>query len=147
MILSKCNDCGTRIDYGKSLCKECSSKRLKQRHERDKAADNVQAIYLSYEWRKLKHSVREFYPQYDMYIYEKYGRMLPVQVFHHIIPVSKENKDEMAFKWENIIGLSKEGHREVHELYRKSLRDKSETISLLQRLINDYNDKAYDYLL
>lgn len=97
----------------------------KEQHKRDSKREDKK-IYWSNKWRKLRTEVledQEYICLWSMYID---GVVRETKVCHHIIElIADESK---AYDIDNLIGLHKDSHDAIHELYKI---DKAKTICIL----------------
>lgn len=99
--------------------------RIKEQHDRDSKREDKQ-IYWSSRWRKLREEVLEYQEYMCLWSLYVEGMIRQANVGHHIITLLDD--DKKAYDIENIIGLDKDAHDRVHELYKI---DKKATIEIL----------------
>lgn len=73
------------------------------------------------------------YGNVDPWALSQHDKIVHPDTVHHIIP-AKENPD-LFWTYDNLIPLSRESHREVHEQYAKGGDAKASAIALLRSLV------------
>lgn len=139
-LLRLCNICNKQLEYGKK-CK-CEIDKEKERYKeysRYRQDKDEQSIYSSDRWNKVKELVHRGQYGIDIVEYYKSGKIIPIEVCHHIIEVKEDIN--RAYDVTNLIGLTQANHMIVHSKYKKSNNDKKEIQELLFRLLEKWNDE------
>lgn len=124
MGLSKmCSRCGKIIRLGETCT--CSRHSLYDK-DRDK---KYKEFYHSNEWTKTSKMIRDKYMNIDIYYLYKYGRIIPSDMVHHIVPLKEDWSKRLDV--DNLIALSQASHNEIEAMYRKSSSHKRITAKYL----------------
>ena len=109
--LIACSVCG-RVHMNNYMCN------IKKKRDREKKEDRVDSdIYFSSQWRKLRADVLEDYQNVCLYTFYTEGRAVVANCVHHIIEIMED--DTLAYEVSNLIPLSNDKHKLIHELYRE----------------------------
>lgn len=90
-------------------------KKNRKRREKKDRIDN--AVYSTRKWRKLRALVLDEHNYICLYTLYKEGRIEKAECVHHIVEILENEK--IAFEEYNLIPLSKEKHKLIHELYKE----------------------------
>lgn len=109
--LIACSACG-RVHMNNYMCN------IKKKRDRKKKEDRVDSdIYFSSQWRKLRTDVLEDYHNVCLYTFYKEGRAVAADCVHHIVEILED--DSLAYEESNLIPLSYDKHKLIHELYKE----------------------------
>lgn len=109
--LIACSSCGRIHQRGYV----CESKR-KRNYEYKKDREDT-GIYKSRSWDKARANILEQYHHICLYSFYVEGKIIKATDVHHIIELN--DNSSLAFDEDNLIPLSKEKHRLIHELYKE----------------------------
>lgn len=122
-LMTLCKDCGDKIPYRTTRCKECTSKREEQlkdrikqynsdRYIRDKAnEDKIRMFYVSNEWKKKRQEIIKLYDNHCV-VCRVLARYTAGQDVHHIVPLIKDFNKRLDDN--NLILVCVDCHRELH---------------------------------
>ncbi|EOU1611936.1 HNH endonuclease [Clostridium perfringens] len=132
MLMKLCAKCGDVIEYGNRYCATCTDlveqQKKKDNKKRYKKYSNVrldkeeQSFYQSKAWKNMRSKVLADYVFIDVYYYYKYNKIVQANTVHHIIEV-KEDWDK-RLDYYNLICVSKESHKEIHDLMLNKGKEK-----------------------
>ena len=108
--LFACSVCGKVHD--KSYI--CSAKR-KARQDINKGRIDT-GVYRANKWRTIRGQVLEDCNHICLYTFYKERKIVEAKDVHHIIELLDD--ETLAFEEDNLIALSKEKHKLIHELYK-----------------------------
>lgn len=133
-----CDRCKTKYPYGEECPNKCKSKAKK---EDNSYYDNYQRsnaeFYNSKSWKKLRLVAINKFDGLCLWSYIKHRRIVPGTLVHHIVEL-RENK-EKALDINNLILMSDDAHREIHQLYRT---DKRATQAELMKMTNTWGNRG-----
>lgn len=116
-IYKSCPRCNTLYEVG-SVCPRGCQQKVKR--ESNKVYDETQRknadIYHSKEWKVLRIICLNNFDNLCLWSLFKYKRIVRAELIHHIIEVEEDRTK--AFDVNNLIPVSDEAHREIHELYK-----------------------------
>lgn len=126
-IFKRCSRCGKRIPEGT----ECSCVNKRYKHEDRYRADSKEhKFYISSQWAKKRRVIYEKFCGMDIYSLYKYGRIEKGRTVHHIVPL----KDDWTLRYDsnNLILLTEQNHRRLHQLMKQGEKEKRAVIKELQ---------------
>ena len=89
--------------------------------------------YHTERWHTIRRVVMALYGNVDPWALGQHNKIVHPDTVHHIIP-AKENPG-LFWSYDNLIPLSRESHREVHELYAMGDDARASTIALLRSMV------------
>jgi len=136
-LMKFCDKCKTKYPYEEKCPNKCKAKAKKEAdsyyttHQR---AHN--SFYESKAWRKLRLVAINRFDGLCLWSYVKHKRVVRGTVVHHIVEI----KDDMnrSLDIDNLIPMSDEAHREIHQLYKT---DKRGTQAELLKIIKTWNNR------
>lgn len=120
MLMTLCKDCGCKVPYGTTRCKECDSKFNEERNKRnnrnryvrDKAnEDAIRMFYVSTDWRNKRQEIIKLYDNHCA-ICRALGRYTEGLDVHHIVSLLKDFDKRLEDN--NLILVCVDCHRELH---------------------------------
>lgn len=133
-----CPRCRKVYSYADKTCPNGCSEKAKK--ESDKIYDKYQRVnkdlYNSKEWKFIREACKKRFSGLCIWSLYKYKRIIVGNLTHHIIPV--EDDKEKSLDFSNLVYLSNEAHREIHELYED---EKKETQKLLHEYMDTWDDE------
>ena len=105
--LKSCSTCG-RVHLSNVMCNAKMNIKKSRKDE---------AIYKSSKWNNVRFNVMNDYNNICLYTFYKEGRVIAANCVHHIVEIM--NNETLAYEEDNLIPLSNEKHRLIHELYKK----------------------------
>lgn len=127
--LIACSSCG-RVHAKDYICKV---KKQRQRQYRKDKIDT--AIYRANKWHKIRGQVLEDYNYVCLYTFYKEGKIIEANQVHHIIELLDD--ESLAYDEDNLIPMSKEKHRLIHELYKDNKRQIQEELREMKKRWNN----------
>lgn len=115
----------------------CESKR-KRNYEYKKDREDT-GIYKSRSWEKARANILEQYHHMCLYSFYVEGKIIKATDVHHIIELS--DNSSLAFEEDNLISLSKEKHRLIHELYKEDKKKIQEQLREFKKRWKDGDRK------
>lgn len=109
--LISCGVCG-RVHRKDHICK---AKKKRRQDANKNRADT--GIYGTNKWRTIRGQVLEEYNHICLYTFYKEGKIVKADDVHHIIELLED--ESLAYEEDNLIGLSKDKHKFIHELYKE----------------------------
>lgn len=114
-LLTKLCKCGAKVPVGE-VCKVCGYDRHRQ-YDNTLRDDKTKKFYKSKEWTALSKQTRLRYSNIDIYQLYKYGKLVPSDMVHHIIPVKQDWSKRLDPDY--LIPLSASSHAEIEREYDK----------------------------
>lgn len=118
-IYKICPRCRKEYEVGKECPNGCYKK---TKAEANKVYDEAQRknaeLYHSKAWKMLRTVCLNKFDNICLWTFFKTGKIVTATLIHHIVEV-EENKLK-ALDIDNLIPVSDEAHREIHELYKTS---------------------------
>ena len=111
--LFSCSACG-RVHSKDYICGV-----KKKRRAFIKAGRIDESIYSSGKWNKARSKVLEDCNYVCLWSWYKDGKVVKADCVHHIVEI--RNDDRLAYSEDNLIALSNDKHRLVHELYKEDI--------------------------
>lgn len=144
MMYKTCPHCSLRlIPYEDKYCSECQEEVDKQKKDKYKKYKSlridkdIQKIYTGKLWIKTRELVKAKQMGLCLYSYFVLNKIAYAEVYHHIIPIKQDiNK---AYDGNNIIGLTKSVHQNIHIEYDKGNQNEKEMQDLLFSLVSKWN--------
>lgn len=109
--LIACSSCG-RIHQRGYVCEI----KRKRKTDYQNAREDTE-IYYSNRWRTIRGQVLEEYNHICLYSFYVEKKIIKATDVHHIIELS--DNSSLAYEEDNLISLSKEKHKLIHELYKE----------------------------
>lgn len=140
MLKKLCSRCNILIEASLQYCDGCQAmynEQQKQRHKIYKAKRNdnkEQRFYNSRGWKQMKQFLDSKYKGLCLYSYYIYDRIVPYDVFHHIVPIKEDWN--MRLHLYNLIPLTNSIHEKIHKMYEN---DQERTQRELQQLVAKWN--------
>lgn len=111
MIYKRCGRCGKRIESGTT----CQCYNREKRIYRP--AEGIRKEYHSQRWKDLRTYVMSQYNGIDIYMLYKYGKVVPADTVHHIMPTC--DSPGLFYSSDNLMPVSRQGHAEIHDRYKQ----------------------------
>lgn len=86
-----------------------------------------QAFYESKKWKHIREKALKR-DGYKCQISKRYGRSIPAEVVHHVLP--KEQYPQYAMELWNLISITKERHNRLHDRENGELTKEGEELAL-----------------
>ncbi|WAW14755.1 HNH endonuclease [Peptostreptococcus equinus] len=134
-MLTKLCRCGRKIKVD-DTCSVCGDRH--RRYDKQARDPKTAAFYKSTHWTKLSKIIRDRYYGIDVYHLFKYGKIIPSEMVHHIIPI-KDDWDRRLDP-DVLLPVSHESHAEIESIYRASDEHKSILISELFGYIKQFRE-------
>lgn len=97
----------------------CEGKSRQRRvYNRNRLYKTDRAVYGTNKWRTVRGQVLEDCNHICLYTFYTEGKIVKADDVHHIIEILED--ESLAFEEDNLIGLSEEKHKLVHELYKEN---------------------------
>lgn len=141
-LMKLCPRCQKKIPYELKYCEECTKKVDEQQkqiykdYRVNRNDKDIQKIYVSKRWEKVKGVVKHYQNGLDLYSYYVLGIVEYAEKYHHIIEVKEDTSK--AYDINNIIGLTDSNHKLVHNAYDRSIEDKKAMQEFLFGLLDRY---------
>ena len=138
--------CYKVVDDGVKYCEKhqmkdverrrASNREYKRKRMQDEDEARRQKLYSSRKWRKFREAqiARRF--GIDIYEYYTTGKIVNAEVYHHIRD-TKEDWDR-RFDSKNVIGVSGENHKKIHDEYDKGYIDRIRMQRKLTDMLIDF---------
>lgn len=131
--LYACSVCG-RIHQRGYVCE------IKRKRKTDyQNAREDTGIYYSNRWRTIRGQVLEQYHHICLYSFYVENEIVLATDVHHIIELN--DNSSLAFDEDNLISLSKEKHRLIHELYKEDKKKIQEQLREFKKRWKDGDRK------
>ena len=131
--LIACSMCG-RIHQRGYVCE------IKRKRKTDyQNAREDTGIYYSNRWRTIRVQVLEEYNHICLYSFYVEGKIIKATDVHHIIELN--DNSSLAYEEDNLISLSKEKHRLIHELYKEDKKKIQEQLREFKKRWKDGDRK------
>lgn len=118
--LFACSVCG-RIHSRDIICD------IKRKRKYEKFKDRTDTgMYNSSKWRSIRNDILDNYNHMCLYTFYKEGRIVKANEVHHIVELLED--EALAYDKDNLIPLSKEQHRYIHELYKHNKKEIQEEL-------------------
>ena len=131
--LIACSLCG-RIHQRGYLCE--SKRKRNYEYKRDR---EDMGIYKSRSWDKARANILAQYNHICLYSFYKEGKIIKATDVHHIVEILDD--DTLAYNEDNLISLSKEKHRLIHELYKEDKKKIQEELREFKKRWKDGDRK------
>lgn len=136
-IYRLCPRCNSQYEYGTKCPNGCQDKlKTKSNKVYDKFQRKNQRLYTSKEWITLRKVCRNRFDGLCIWNYMKHKRITPGTISHHIVEVNENSRRSLDLN--NLIYVSDEAHREIHELYKDN---KQATQRELFEMINKWRNR------
>lgn len=131
--LIACSSCG-RVHQRGYVCE------IKRKRKTDyQNAREDTGIYYSNRWRIIRGQVLEQYHHMCLYSFYVEGKIIKATDVHHIVEILDD--DSLAYDEDNLIPLSKEKHRLIHELYKEDKKKIQEQLREFKKRWKDGDKK------
>lgn len=115
----------------------CEIKRKRKTDYQNAREDT--GIYYSNRWRTIRGQVLEEYNHICLYSFYVEGKIIKATDVHHIIELN--DNSSLAYEEDNLISLSKEKHRLIHELYKEDKKKIQEQLREFKKRWKDGDRK------
>lgn len=122
VLMTICSSCGRTIPQG-TIC-QC------RKHDGERR-EGQRAFYDSQAWRKTRAAVKARALGCDEYLGKRFGRLVPGELVHHIIPA--DERPDKALELSNLIYVSKATHERIHAVYKQGGARKKNLIRELEK--------------
>ncbi|WP_317366356.1 HNH endonuclease [uncultured Tyzzerella sp.] len=133
MIYKRCSRCRTRLDYSTI----CSCKAKYKTNSDSYKDDKEKKFYKSKAWQDATNIIKNKFNYIDIHSYYVLGQVEQGEVVHHIIALDEDFNKRLSLS--NLIYLTEKNHRIIHNLMKKSPKDKEDVQHLLFSLIKRFN--------
>ena len=152
-LMTLCKDCGAKIPYRTTRCKECTSNREVQlkdktkqynsdRYIRDKAnEDKIRMFYVSNEWKNKRQEIIKR-DNNECQICKVLSKFVQSDDVHHIVPMTKDFSKKLDNN--NLISLCSKCHKDIHyhkidnkDKFEKYVKQKINSDRFLQSLLKN----------
>nr|DAM85367.1 MAG TPA: HNH endonuclease bacteriophage, HNH Endonuclease, DNA.52A [Caudoviricetes sp.] len=133
MIYKRCTRCGDRLEYN-TIC-SCKSK-YKTNSDSYKD-DKEKRFYKSKAWQDTTNIIKNKFNYLDIYSYYVLGQIEKGEVVHHIVALDEDFSKKLSLS--NLIYLTEKNHRNIHNLMKRSPKEKEDVQKLLFSLIKRFN--------
>lgn len=126
-------------DYHQKKWEDKERERYKEysnRRRRNKEQRKYQEFYNSAEWKRIRETVIADYYGIDILEYYRTGKIIQGERVHHIIELSEDWNSRLDIF--NLIYLTEQNHRRVHEEYNKGIKEKKRMQGVLFALIDKW---------
>ena len=131
--LIACSSCG-RVHQRGYVCE------IKRKRKTDyQNAREDTGIYYSNRWRTIRGQVLEEHNHICLYSFYVEGKIIKATDVHHIIELN--DNSSLAYEEDNLISLSKEKHRLIHELYKEDKKKIQEELREFKKRWEDGDRK------
>lgn len=120
-----------------SVCMRVHSKDYicdaKKKRRLDNNKDRVDSgIYGGNKWRVTRERVLEDCNHICLYTLYKEGKIVKANDVHHIVEILED--ETLAYEEDNLIGLSKDKHKLIHELYKDNKKLVQDELKEMKRM-------------
>lgn len=133
MIYKRCTRCGKRLEYNTI----CSCKAKYKTNSDDYKNNKEKKFYKSKAWQDTTNIIKNKFNYIDIYSYYILGQVEQGEVVHHIIAIDEDFNKRLSLS--NLIYLTEKNHRTIHNLMKKSPKDKEDVQQLLLSLIKRFD--------
>lgn len=133
MLYKRCVRCNTRLPYNAI----CSCKARYKTNSDSYKDDKEKRFYKSKDWQNTTNIIKNKFNYLDIYSYYVLGQIEKGQVVHHIIALDEDFNKRLSLS--NLVYLTEKNHRIIHNLMKKSYKDKEEIQQLLFSLIKRFD--------
>lgn len=131
------------IDIAKITCQYCGivdrphdcPKKIKSKIKRTSKYNRDKEIYWSNEWIETREEIREEQNNIDLFSYYVVGVIKQVECVHHIVLIN--NDYDLVFNINNLIGVSFNSHKCIHELYKINMSKVQDILYECKKLFNE----------
>jgi hypothetical protein len=135
-IMKICQRCRTKHPVDQKCPNKCYERNKKESTKiYDKFQRKNSDIYNSADWKKLTEICKNRFNGLCLWSLIIHKRPHPGSLSHHIIEINDDRS--RALDIDNLVYLSDEAHREVHELYKN---DKRNTQHRIYQAIKDFEE-------
>ena len=133
MIYKRCTRWGTRLEYNRI----CSCKAKYKTNSDSYKDDKEKRFYKSEAWQDTTNIIKNKFSYLDIYSYYVLGRIEKGEVVHHIVALDEDFSKRLSLS--NLIYLTEQNHRNIHNLMKRSPKEKEDVQKLLFSLIKRFN--------
>lgn len=133
MIYKRCTRCGTRLEYNTI----CSCKAKYKTNSDSYKDDKEKRFYKSKAWQDTTNIIKNKFSYLDIYSYYVLGQIEKGEVVHHIVALDEDFSKRLSLS--NLIYLTEKNHRNIHNLMKRSPKEKEDVQQLLFSLIKRFN--------
>lgn len=126
-------------DYHQKKWEETERERYKEyqsRRRKDKEQRKYQDFYNSDGWKRIRVPIIDDCFSIDILEYYRTGKIIEGERVHHIIELSEDWNSRLDVF--NLIYLTEQNHRRVHEEYNKGIKEKKQMQGVLFALIDKW---------
>ena len=131
--LIACSSCG-RVHPRGYVCEQKRKRNYEYKRDREDTG-----IYKSRSWDKTRTNILEQYHHMCLYSFYVEGKIIKATDVHHIVEIFDD--DSLAYDEDNLIPLSKEKHRLIHELYKEDKKKIQEELREFKKRWKDGDRK------
>lgn len=131
--LIACSSCG-RVHQRGYVCEQKKKRNYEYKRDREDMG-----IYKSRSWDKARANILEQYHHMCLYSFYVERKIIKATDVHHIIEILDD--DSLAYDEDNLISLSKEKHRLIHELYKEDKKKIQEELREFKKRWKDGDRK------
>ena len=132
MLYKRCSRCGNRLEYNTI----CSCKAKYKTNSDSYKNDKERKFYKSKAWQDATNIIKNRFIYLDIYSYYILGQIEKGEVVHHIVALDEDWSKRLYLS--NLIYLTEKNHRKIHNLMKKSTKDKEDVQQLLFSLIKRF---------
>lgn len=107
----------------------CEAKRKRRQTLNKGRVDR--SIYGGSKWRTIRSQVLENCNYICLYTLYKEGKIVKADCVHHIVEILED--ESLCYEEDNLIGLSNDKHKLVHELYKKDKKRVQDELRKMKR--------------
>lgn len=133
MFYKRCTRCNKRLDYNVI----CSCKVKYKTNSDDYKSEKEKKFYKSKQWQNTTNIIKNRFNHLDIYSYYVLGIVEEGEVVHHIEEL--EDNWDKRLSLSNLIYLTEKNHRKIHNLMKKSIKDKENIQNLLFFVIQKFD--------
>lgn len=133
MIYKRCTRCGTRLEYNTI----CGCKAKYKTNSDSYKDDKEKKFYKSKAWQDATNIIKNKFNYIDIYSYYVLGQIEKGEVVHHIVALDEDFSKRLSLS--NLIYLTEKNHRNIHNLMKRSPKEKEDVQQLLFHLIKRFN--------
>lgn len=131
--LIACSLCG-RVHQRGYVCEQKKKRNYEYKRDREDTE-----IYKSRSWDKARANILEQYHHMCLYSFYVEGKIIKATDVHHIIELN--DNSSLAYEEDNLISLSKDKHRLIHELYKEDKKKIQEQLREFKKRWKDGDRK------
>lgn len=108
----------------------CEAKKKRRQYINKGRVDS--GIYRGNKWRTIRERVLDNCNYICLYTLYKEGKIVKANDVHHIVEILED--ETLAYEEENLIGLSKDKHKLIHELYKDNKKLVQDELKEIKRM-------------